>query len=158
MLPAAGFWLSTTPPWPLVVTAWGCTTAGNPATPSVCSALPRLSPTTLGTAIVGDALATTRSIVAPGFSEVPPTGDWLITVPGGAVVDTSSVVLTMKPPGEPSSWALAWLTVSLVTSGTRTGGGPVETKMVTCEFTAGFSPAAGVVWITRPDAIVPFDW
>src|ERR1700745_2109285 len=96
IVPAAGFWLSTTPPWLLVLTSCGCTNAGNPAAPSVCSALPRFSPTTFGTAIVGGALAITRLIVAPGFSDVPPTGLWLITVLGATVLDTCCVVVTVK--------------------------------------------------------------
>ena len=72
--PAAGLWLSTMPPWLLVVTSWRWTLAGNPDAPSVASADPRRAPTTSGTAIVGGALATTSVIVEPGLTEVPPTG------------------------------------------------------------------------------------
>ena len=43
---------------------------------------PRFLPTTFGTATVGGAFATTRFTVVPGFTELPPTGLWLITVPG----------------------------------------------------------------------------
>ena len=134
------------------------TVAGKSDAPSVASAAPRLLPTTFGTATVGGALATTRSIVEPGFTELPPTGLWLITVPGVAVVETCSVVMTLNSPGVPCSCAFAWPTFSVVTSGTFTGGGPVETMIVTGVFTPGVAPAGGLVPITWPSCTVVLAW
>ena len=45
---------------------------------------------------------------------------------------------------------MAWSTVSLVTSGTLTAAGPLETKNVTFVPTGGVAPAGGMVSITWP--------
>ena len=73
----------------------------------MASAAPRLAPTTFGTATVGEALATTRSIDEPGFTEVPLSGYWLITVPGATVVETCSVEATLNSPAALRAAALA---------------------------------------------------
>ena len=156
-MPAAGLWLSTTLAWLFVVTSILVTAAGNPAAPRVALAAPSFMPTTFGTATVGEALATTRSIVEVGLTELPPIGYWLMTVPGVRVVETCWVISTVNSPGGPSSCARAWLTFSLVTSGTFTGGGPVETMIVTDVFTPGFWPACGLVPITWWAATVVLD-
>src|SRR5581483_266412 len=116
--------------------------------PSMALAAPCVLPTTFGTATVGGALATTSVTVEPLAAALPPTGSWLITVPGVVAVETWKVVSTLKP----RLWSvdLACPASSVVTSGTCTDGGPLETKIVTGVPTDGWAPAAGLVSITCP--------
>ena len=88
VVPAAGLCLSTRPFWLLVVTACGCDGRREAGAPSVRSAGAGLLPTTLGTLTVVGALATTRSIVEPGFDRGPAPGALADHGSGRAVVES----------------------------------------------------------------------
>src|SRR3954453_367804 len=54
--------------------------------------------TTFGTATCGGPLDTTRSTALPTTTDVPPTGDWLITDPVGTVALEAVVIAPTTSP------------------------------------------------------------
>src|SRR5450755_1028648 len=108
-------------------------------------------PTTLG--IFTLPVDVIRLIASPDFALVPAEGEVSTTNPCGTVDESSGVdVPTLSPTA--FSWAVAAATLSPATLGTLSAVGPLDTVTVTSECGPTELPAAGVVLMTAPGAIV----